>query len=964
MGHMQPDGGDMAFHTAEQLKMARQTTGQASHIQQSTQSQNTSLPYIPLFDESSLAQPETPLLPAVLHTGDLTIFMLLIVLFLSNVNGVQLGGPATFIYWALGLAVFFIPGAYVTRWLAQRFPGQGAPYLWAAHALGPNWRNFAAFIAWLPGVLSVVSAIEASFTFIQYLEPTWFVTIQAQCIAILLVLVTVAAITCLPLRLLKRILFVLGSLYVGVYFLIGIAGVVWLLAGHIAAVHFNQSSQWHLSGGNFAVFGLVVMALLGVDIPLFMGGEIRGGKAAARRASRYVWWGIGLAALAYVGATFGLMVVVPPSQTGALTSSVQAIALVFGQTSGYIVAGILAVSQITIAIAYMLMFSRLIFIVAQDGTLSQSLKAVNRYGVPVLSIIVQAAIVAGVTVLSFVIIPLLFSSITNTGMLAFDIYNVLMAGASALWSFSTALLFFFAIALCVRRTDRKLAFILKRKRFVLVALSLVGIIASLIGIWSTISSSWLPDQIPNQRWAILICGVVILSFGIGRRCSEIPRLKALLHKQQNMNNKETELRSQLQEAYTQQQELLMEVDRLYREQTQAAVTDAVTGLPNHRAIMSKLNEEVERCKLLDTGCAVLFVDLDHFKHINDTWGHRAGDAILHEMGARLHEATRQEDFVGRYGGEEFAVILTDVTIGDAMEAAERLRIIIAEQPYQWQVEGTETIAPIVVTSSIGVSIYKLHGIGREALLESADQGMYKAKKSGRNCVCLADIEVETIPGEKVQRDEETRQKTQPLIPTQTVQALVAASAAHDRSTDDHAHRMVQYAEATGRMLGRPQEELHLLRLAALLHDVGKIGIPDSILHKPGPLDEREWSVMKRHPEIGWQILDQVGGVFRYLASIIVAHHEHWDGTGYPHKLVGEEIPITARILSVVDSYDAMTSHRSYREPMSNEQACQELQRCAGSQFDPRVVAAFLQVLDEQAAITRDTLDVDPQKVRA
>ncbi len=939
----------MAFHTIEQAETAQHITAQAAPIQHSTKAKHTSLPYVPQFDQPDLAQTETRQLPAVLHTGDLTIFMLLIVLFISNVNGVQLGGPATFIYWALGLMVFFIPGAYVTRWLARRYPGQGAPYLWAARALGPNWRNFAAFIAWLPGVLSVVSTIEASITFIQYLEPTWFGTAQAQCFAILLVLATVAAITCLPLHLLKRILFVLGSIYVSVYFLIALAGVIWLSAGHPAAVHFNNGGQWHLSGGNFAVFGLVVLALLGVDIPLFMGGEIRGGKAAARRASRYVWWGLGLTALAYVGATFGLMVVVPPSQAGALTSSIQAINIVFGQTPGYIVAAILAGSQITIAIAYMLMFSRLIFIVAQDGTLSQSLKAVNRYGVPVLSIVLQAGVVAGVTVLSFVIVPLLFSSIANTDMLAFDIYNVLMAGASALWSFSTAFIFIFAIALCVRRTDRKFAFILKRKHFVLVAISLVGIITSLIGIWSTISSSWLPAQIPNQRWAILICGVVILSFGIGRRCSEIPRLKALLHKQQSMNNQESELRNQLQEAYTQQQELLMEVDRLYREQTQAAVTDAVTGLPNHRAIMSRLDEEVERCKHLDITCAVLFVDLDHFKRINDTWGHRAGDAILHEMGARLREATRSEDFVGRYGGEEFAVTLTDITIGEAMEAAERLRSVIAGKPYQWQVEGTETLVPIAVSSSIGVSIYKLHGSTREAMLECADQGMYKAKHAGRNCVCLADVdlEVETVPEQTAPTDDQPQHKPQPLVPVQTVQALVAASAAHDHGTDAHAHRLVQYAEETGRMLGRPTEELYLLRLSALLHDIGKIGIPDSILHKPGPLNEREWSVMKQHPEIGWHILEQVGGVFRYLATIVVAHHERYDGTGYPHRLVGEEIPIAARILAVVDSYDAMTSRRSYREPMSNEQACQELQRCSGSQFDPHVVEAFLQVLTEQ-----------------
>ncbi len=138
----------------------------------------------------------------------------------------------------------------------------------------------------------------------------------------------------------------------------------------------------------------------------------------------------------------------------------------------------------------------------------------------------------------------------------------------------------------------------------------------------------------------------------------------------------------------------------------------------------------------------------------------------------------------------------------------------------------------------------------------------------------------------------------------------------------------------------------MIRLAALLHDLGKIGIPDAVLHKPGPLTAEEWAIMRGHPEIGQQILAQVGGVFALLSRIVVAHHERWDGKGYPHGLAKEAIPIGARILSVVDSYDAMLSDRPYRKPLSAAQARAELRRCSGSQFDPIVVAAFLQVLDE------------------
>ncbi len=190
-----------------------------------------------------------------------------------------------------------------------------------------------------------------------------------------------------------------------------------------------------------------------------------------------------------------------------------------------------------------------------------------------------------------------------------------------------------------------------------------------------------------------------------------------------------------------------------------------------------------------------------------------------------------------------------------------------------------------------------------------------------------------------------------LVETVAVRVLTAAAAARDRGTDAHSQRIVQLAEATTRQLGGSEEEQHLIRLAALLHDIGKIGIPDAILHKPGPLTAEEWTIMRRHPEIGRQILEEAGGIFRPLATIVAAHHERWDGKGYPIGLVGEEIPLAARILSVVDSYDAMTSHRPYRTPFSPREARAELQRGVGDQYDPCVVEAFLAVLNEQEGWT-------------
>jgi HD-GYP domain-containing protein (c-di-GMP phosphodiesterase class II) len=169
-------------------------------------------------------------------------------------------------------------------------------------------------------------------------------------------------------------------------------------------------------------------------------------------------------------------------------------------------------------------------------------------------------------------------------------------------------------------------------------------------------------------------------------------------------------------------------------------------------------------------------------------------------------------------------------------------------------------------------------------------------------------------------------------------------ACYDHNTYAHAQRIVHLAEAMGCYLRLCDESIRLIGLAALLHDVGKIGLPQTILNKPGPLNDEEWEIMRLHPEIGQQMLTLAGGVFQSLAPIVLAHHERWDGCGYPAGLVGEAIPIAARILAVVDSYDAMTSYRPYQKTLSVAEAYAELRCCSGSQYDPRVIAAFFAVL--------------------
>lgn len=396
----------------------------------------------------------------------------------------------------------------------------------------------------------------------------------------------------------------------------------------------------------------------------------------------------------------------------------------------------------------------------------------------------------------------------------------------------------------------------------------------------------------------------------------------------------------LHQALQQEHEALNEANRRLEA---LATIDPLTSLPNHRTIMARIEDELALYKSTSQTCAILFLDIDRFKRINDTWGHRAGDEILREVGKRLVNTVRREDFVGRYGGEEFAIVLINIGLEEAVQVAERLRAALAQDPCLWEAgeAGEQPIVSIPVTGSFGVSVYPQHGTTREALIEAADSAMYQAKRRGRNQVCVASDEFSSLQRQAKMHVDLQKQETS------VVQALVAVANAHDVDTSNHARRMIQMVEATARQLGCSDEEVQLAQMAALLHDIGKIGIPDHILHKPGPLSEEEWSVMRRHPKIGHQILAQVGEKFEQVSHIVVAHHERWDGRGYPYGLSEDMIPLGARILSVADSYDAMTSDRPYRAALSEAEAQAELRNCAGHQFDPHVVEAFIRVLVQQ-----------------
>ena len=440
---------------------------------------------------------------------------------------------------------------------------------------------------------------------------------------------------------------------------------------------------------------------------------------------------------------------------------------------------------------------------------------------------------------------------------------------------------------------------------------------------------------------------------------ELIRIHRLSGNLRRVDERAVFMRTQLQEAHAQQDEHLEQLKTLqaemnHLEQTRSIMTDEITGLPNYHAVMSRVDAELARCIRGQISCAMLFVHLDSFKRINDTWGQEAGDTILLEASSRLLRNVRAEDFLGHYERGNFALLLVETDLAGAVQAAERLRLEIGSSPYTWSMEEIGPPTTMEITASIGVAVYGLHGNTRDTLMQHSVSAMLRARKDGRNRVRVADIgEIQSdsaIMKEKGS-DEEV-----------TLNALTAATSAHHQEIGKHAYRLVTLAEETAREIGCSEQEIHIIHLSALLHDVGKLGIPDAILDKPGPLTEEEWEIMRLHPQIGQRILSQAGGIFAALAHVIVAHHERWDGKGYPLGLSQHNIPIEARILSVVDSFDAMTSKRAYREPASIEEARNELLRCAGSQFDPEIVIAFLRVLSRSTCTSEAQRDAFSQQV--
>ncbi len=365
-----------------------------------------------------------------------------------------------------------------------------------------------------------------------------------------------------------------------------------------------------------------------------------------------------------------------------------------------------------------------------------------------------------------------------------------------------------------------------------------------------------------------------------------------------------------------------------------AAEDGLTGLLNHRAFQTRLEEEITRAARAERPLALVMVDLDNFSTINNTYGHQVGDAALVAVASALRASLRPADVVGRYGGDEFAMILPEMEVTEALACAERARAALAA------VSVVERGVALTLDASLGVAVYPCHARTRHELVRAADQAVYAAKHAGKGRVGRPE-EV----GLTLDQDPAALAAQLAHANMATVEALAAAVDAKDPYTRGHAQRVSAYAAAVARALGLLSSDVARVELAALLHDVGKIGIADAILTKPGVLEPSEMAVLRQHPVIGERVLAAVP-FLREILPAVRHHHERWDGRGYPDGLAGEAIPPDAAILAVADAFDAMTSTRTYRAALPVGEAVRRLREGAGTQFAPGVVAAFMRAYHE------------------
>jgi len=399
---------------------------------------------------------------------------------------------------------------------------------------------------------------------------------------------------------------------------------------------------------------------------------------------------------------------------------------------------------------------------------------------------------------------------------------------------------------------------------------------------------------------------------------------------------------------------------LYHQARLTSLTDALTGVGSRRLLEDKLEAECSRSKRYKCPFSVAIIDLDNFKTVNDVLGHATGDEALKKLAACMKAEKRAPDTLARYGGDEFVILMPETKADDSIQLLERIRAKVQ------QIHVAENVS-MTISCGIARSLPDRDDSFGD-LIRRADLALYEAKSAGRNCVKIwdksmsktlstGDIEIERIKQLKRRIAGMSQQAEKTFI--QSIWGLVQALEAKDPYAKKHSENVMHYAVAIAQTMNIGPRHLEVIRRAAMIHDIGRIGIPDAVLFKPSKLTPHERNVIEQHPLIAVRILDKMSFLEQEI-SIVRAHHEKWNGQGYPDGAAGTAIPLGARILAVADAFDALTSNRSYHKSRTPAEAVKILVDSSEYDFDPEIVKAMVSWIEQVSSQLDSTDQLTPE----